>query len=112
MTASGSGCWLGQATATSNASGVWPFRRCRARISQSYLSPVNRCRVLPGYGTCVRGRRRRQGTVLRARRLLGDQLSRDIFVEYAADQSVIGYSLPGSTVLEGLEVHLREANGQ
>src|SRR5437867_4932573 len=51
-------------------------------------------------------------SVLGARRLLGDQLPRDIFMEHAADQGVIGYSLPGGTVLEGLEVHLCESNGQ
>src|SRR5262245_55510817 len=50
--------------------------------------------------------------MLGARRLLGDKLPSDIFVEYTADQGVAGYSLPGSTVLERLEVHLRETDGQ
>src|SRR5712691_50809 len=63
----------------------------------------------PHYG---RGPIQPHGIVLGARRLLGYKLPRDIFVEHAADQGVIGHSLSGSTVLEGLEVHLRESNGQ
>ena len=54
----------------------------------------------------------RLGPIVLQRRLLGDKLPRDIFVEHAADQGVIGDSLPSGTVLEGLEVHLGESNGQ
>src|SRR5215218_10027574 len=50
--------------------------------------------------------------VLGARRLLGDKLPCDIFVEHTADQDVIGHSLSSSTVLERLKVHLREMDGQ
>ena len=46
------------------------------------------------------------------RRLLGYKLSRDIFMEHAADQGVIGHSFHGGTVLEGLEVHPGESNSQ
>src|SRR4029453_15236114 len=72
----------------------------------------------PSYHTCAGDQsapeliHTQRGIVLGARLLLGDKLPRDIFVEHAADQGVIGYSLPGGTVFEGLEVHLRESNGQ
>src|SRR5215813_10334651 len=40
----------------------------------------------------------RLGPIVLQRRLLGDKLPRDIFVEDAADQGVIGDALPGGTV--------------
>src|SRR5215471_4203019 len=57
MTASGSGCWLWQVTAMSNAGRVWPFRPCRAHTLPTYSPPVNRCRAPPGYGMYASGHR-------------------------------------------------------